>query len=558
MKNLRGTSAVFWLMGNNIPPDPEPSLKAGTITDPYFSLTPNLYYSYAMNHNPFINWLAIADPWGRGWGYADLLANGHVNRSGDVISTPEGGVATFAFDSFIESSGATGRYRLTWEGEGDVEVLHGQDTVIVNPNRIDFGYVANGANIVEIRVNSVTSGPLTNFKVVQEKHWTLDDEGFKFNPDWLDFIRNVRALRFKDWMKVDNYEGSTSWADRAPANAVSYNTPEGVPAEIMIELCNLIGADPWFVIPHTMDNTYVEGLRDLTFNTLRPEQHVYVEYSNKVWDFNLNQAHYCQNQGIALIGEGKESTWGQFYGYKSADISKRWRSTWTGADRERLHTVLQVWTDVSEIENYLLNAPDWVALDPANNEPPKLVMTEYAVHGLIDGGLRYDPAIAPMQALLSDRPAALARMKDACERFDRSFENGRTVDGENAMWNYHKPIADANNMNFIMYEGGTHIVVPPPVQSDLEFFELYEAFHYGEEWATLMNSLTSHFYGIGGVMANRSFDICKVTPINFSGIARSLDDNGPVVQAWKTLQDTRRGDMTGRDPYAFVGSYEYE
>lgn len=208
-----------------------------------------------------------------------------------------------------------------------------------------------------------------------------------------------------------------------------------------------------------MTDAYVTSLATFVLANLRPEQHVHVEFSNKVWDLNLAQAHYCRAQGVAVIPSA-DMSWAQFYGARSAEVARLWQAVWTGADAARLHTVLQVWTDNHYAEGLMRDAPDWVLAtsDPA----PSTAMTEYAVHGLLDGGLRY----ADAETAVEDWIDTLTEEQvwdnmETCRNEADKFPNGRTLEGEITHWQYHGPIAQTYGMTMIMYEGGTHIVTPP-------------------------------------------------------------------------------------------------
>ena len=122
-----------------------------------------------------------------------------------------------------------------------------------------------------------------------------------FNPDWLARIENLRSLRFMDWMST-NGSTSTTWEKRAAVQDYSY-IRRGVPAEVMIELSNFIGADPWFNMPHMADDAYFKAFAELTESTLRKDLRAYVEYSNEVWNFIFPQAVYAREQA-RLRGSG--------------------------------------------------------------------------------------------------------------------------------------------------------------------------------------------------------------------------------------------------------------
>ena len=60
----------------------------------------------------------------------------------------------------------------------------------------------------------------------------------------------------------------------------------------MIDLCNELGADPWFCMPHKANARYVERFAGLVKSRLRPDLNVYVQWSNEVWNSQFPQPKY--------------------------------------------------------------------------------------------------------------------------------------------------------------------------------------------------------------------------------------------------------------------------
>src|SRR5205085_12212945 len=112
-----------------------------------------------------------------------------------------------------------------------------------------------------------------------------------FNPVFLDRLRTYSVLRFMDWSKT-NGSGVKTWSQRAPLSYANWTGPAGVPIEIMVALCNRVGAHPWFNIPHLTDDTYATNFAQLVKANLDPALGVYVEYSNETWNWGFAQATY--------------------------------------------------------------------------------------------------------------------------------------------------------------------------------------------------------------------------------------------------------------------------
>ncbi|MEX2395044.1 MAG: hypothetical protein WD826_11255, partial [Actinomycetota bacterium] len=110
---------------------------------------------------------------------------------------------------------------------------------------------------------------------------TATDE-IRFNPVFLDRIRGYSSIRFMDWMRT-NDSPIKMFSQRAKVKDAFWSTEAGVPLEIMIELANLLGVDPWFNIPHRADDDFVRGFAKIVRDRLEIDLRPYFEYSNEVW-----------------------------------------------------------------------------------------------------------------------------------------------------------------------------------------------------------------------------------------------------------------------------------
>ena len=95
---------------------------------------------------------------------------------------------------------------------------------------------------------------------------------------------------------TDAYQGGL------PQNQTNGNQAWGDAWEYMIMLSNQTNTDMWINIPATANDDYVTQLAMLILNGnqytsgLNPGLHVYLEYSNEVWNFGFQQATYNQIQ----------------------------------------------------------------------------------------------------------------------------------------------------------------------------------------------------------------------------------------------------------------------
>jgi len=92
------------------------------------------------------------------------------------------------------------------------------------------------------------------------------------------------------------------WSDRKKhTHAFQNDNNGGVALEYMIELCNLLEADPWFCMPHkaagTGEDDYVTKFAQMVrdgdiangVTALHSEATIYIEWSNERWNIEFSQ-----------------------------------------------------------------------------------------------------------------------------------------------------------------------------------------------------------------------------------------------------------------------------
>ncbi len=136
-----------------------------------------------------------------------------------------------------------------------------------------------------------------------------------FSNEFLNAISPFSALRFVCFLNV-NGNPVTTWAGRTPASKPSQADPRGVAWEYIIEMANVSGKDIWIHIPEGVDlrdttsNNYVIQLATLMQAKLNPNIHVYVEYSNELWNFGygFSQTQVNMASAVAEVASGVDPT----------------------------------------------------------------------------------------------------------------------------------------------------------------------------------------------------------------------------------------------------------
>jgi hypothetical protein len=135
-----------------------------------------------------------------------------------------------------------------------------------------------------------------------------------FTTQFLNAIAPFSTLRFMDPLQTNN-NPITSWSQRTLPTKPQQSGPEGLAWEYVIQLANTTGKDIWINIPTSVDltdtsaNNYVTRLAQLMKATLNPNVHVYVEYSNELWNY-FTFYHPADNYSAAVeeVSSGKDPT----------------------------------------------------------------------------------------------------------------------------------------------------------------------------------------------------------------------------------------------------------
>lgn len=147
-----------------------------------------------------------------------------------------------------------------------------------------------------------TKGGVRNLRVLRPGYTSAD----VFTKPFLEHLKRFQTLRFMDWAST-NGSVITSWSQRAIPASPSYaatSTPGSVPWEVCIDLCNLLQKDAWINVPHMADDAYVKQLALLFKKRLSPSLHLYVEYSNEVWNWGFAQANWNLATAKAEVAAG--------------------------------------------------------------------------------------------------------------------------------------------------------------------------------------------------------------------------------------------------------------
>jgi hypothetical protein len=222
-----------------------------------------------------------------------------------------------------------GRYVVTWAGTGRVRVDRFDVARLASarPNRLEIDVKpADGGLLLEVSA-SAAADPVRDIRVTPAEFETAASP---FHPLFLERLKPFGVIRFMGWQQTNNCPTRT-WAERARPDDPRYSTPAGVPVEVMVDLANALGADPWLCVPHLADDDFVRRFAETVRGRLRPDRKVYVEYSNEVWNWGFEQARHADREGKRLrLGDPAQQ---RFYAQRSVEVFRTFEAAFGGRGR---------------------------------------------------------------------------------------------------------------------------------------------------------------------------------------------------------------------------------
>jgi hypothetical protein len=439
-------------------------------------------------HSPIGTNLAVLADWSAEWPFVDdFRVSRHwvsgslnewadsraldVDEHGNIRSLGPGQIAR-ALMVWGGIQYPLGDYVVLYDGEGELRFPSGS-VVESRPGHIVLRVEETGG--VEMDVVAVKAhDPLRNVRVLMPGG-VCNDDGFKacrtnpdcggatcvpfganyasqiFHPIFLDSIKSYSALRFMDWMDTNNSMQS-QYADRSKPDDVRWTPKDhkgGAPVEIMVELCNRVGTDGWFNMPHLADDDYVAQFAGYVRDHLRPGLRAYVEYSNEVWNGAFQQAEYARKIGRAA-GLSKDDFEAQlrYYSRRSVQIFKIWERVFGGT--QRLVRVMGA---------------------QAGNDSTSRTVLEFEQASKSTDAL----AIAPYFYVDTGSPSQADRVRKLS--LDALMDELKTKSVPEAIEEIEKQsrIAKRFGLKLVAYESGQHLVGSGPLIEDAKINELFDA-----------------------------------------------------------------------------------
>ncbi|MGR3639215.1 calcium-binding protein [Alterinioella nitratireducens] len=528
-------------------PDHAGTPPATGLTDPALAMGLNGIADWS-TQLPFIDLMRSARPWvghlpGQ-WGGVtaeDLQAGGHLDAAGWPLSLPEGveRLESFILTDLPEGASDTiARYRVTWEGQGDFDIGGRAEGVTVSEGQAWFSFTPGEGPVALIIRATDAQDPIRNITVLREDHIALYELGEVFNPDWTRRIRDLRVVRFMDWMDTNGSEQEV-WDDRPRVTDYTY-IRRGVPVELLVRLANEIGADPWFTLPHRADDAYYRAFAEYVEAELDPDLIAYVEWSNEAWNFIFPQARWAGEQAAARWDGAEGDAWMQYGGLRAAQMADIWGEVFAGQEH-RLIRVISTQTAWPGLEEGLLEAP---LAQAEGLDPPAASFDAYALGGYFGYELGTEEYVDRLRGWIDEGTAT--------QEATAALRDGSVAELIEEFFPYHAEVAQRYGLRLIMYEGGTHVVGHGAAVEDETLTAFFTRYNYSQDMAAIYADLLAGWRAAGGTLFNAFVDVSAPTRFGSWGALRHLEDANP---RWATLMDynaTAGGGWEDRPEGAFA------
>ena len=496
--------------------------------------------SYYGSQYPFLDRYKTSGLWGAVAGDGTEKAIS-LDAHGYPVAVPTGVARLYSVFNLDPAALPTSdRYVLTYQGTADIRV--GEARIISSlPGKIVFDYVGDN-NQASLSIYSISgTDPIHDIHIVREDQLALYNAGQTFNPVFLDKSSDWGVLRFMDWEHT-NASQLVNWADRPQVADASWGS--SVPLEIMVRLANEAHTDMWYNIPAHASDDFVQQALTLIRDTLDPSLKLHLEYSNEVWNFGFEQAHYVRAMGIALnasLPAGWKGFYGnteiagiEYYGYRSAQIAVITDQVFGTSSETRVDNVLATQTAYKGLENYIF---DGIRL--ANLGTPGQLFEEYAITTYFGDALSGHSD--------ADKAIILGWARSGSAGLDAAFQQittgGLLSDDESLaalrdLEAYQANVAQTNGLELVAYEGGLHAFATSYASADqAAIVDLLKRIVNDPRIGTLYTQMANDFAQAGGHELVAFNDVGPTSKFGPWGILDNIyQDHSPRYDALKAIQ----------------------
>ncbi|MEM6900817.1 MAG: hypothetical protein AAF583_13740, partial [Pseudomonadota bacterium] len=506
----------------------------------------------------------------------------------------------------------SGTFVVEWAGEGVVELrgfeVHTQEQILDEAGNVvggrmtgDWDYDANLKYVKILETDPEGIGNhIRDISIVPAEHYDLHQAGALFDPRYVELIADHHTLRFMDWMGTNGSDVTAlddvmsmdnhSWVVRTSitnqpdiTEASHLDMPGHLPFEVMVQLANETGTDPWFNIPLEADDAYVRALAAYVDAHLDPGLIPTFELSNEIWNW---AGAFTQTREASLLGTDGENAASigaarEYYGYRSAQIREILEDQMVVIEPKMTLGTQTVWLDIAKWvepgvmryfaergeEGSMADVFDSIAVTGYFSGIEKDEMTALREAWYAESEARFAAGeadskhayfVARAADYLADGIAALDEAEiGLIERRGDGSISDRLLDPLEGFlrdnFAANKALADQWGIDLIQYEADSHIS-PKNYRNDLNS-EWYEALNRSPEMGALTARMMEIFREEGGTLVNDYGDLGD-TDYGLWGTRTHLADENPIAEAYDTY-NTTAADTWGsineeREPGAFL------
>ena len=495
------------------------------------------FLDIAREMRPFVahaggKWDAMTNEQLRDGGYLD--ANGwlkHLPKGVDSVGT------IWAWGETDQSGTAAARsragiYVLTYKGEGTIELGLGARVISSGSGSITFQNPTGTQMVLNITATDPkgTGDYIRDISVVKAKYEGLLKAGENLQPDFLSVVQDARELRFKDWMALDSQTETGTWPKRPKVGDATWSV-QGVPVEVMVELANQTGSDPWFTIPVWASDDYIRNFATYVRDHLAAGLMAHVEYGNENWNWSYStNAHWLAGRAQSEWGETGGASWINFAAKRAVETALIWDQVFGSKARVRLDNVLGVQTAYPDLAKEELTAPMWQAHEAGKYVAPYSVFNSLAVTTYFGGAFVADSHLRAELLSAIKEPGVDANQFLTERLMDPDVE--QSIPQVERYWVVLKAIADQYGLKLTAYEGGQHVhhsaFVAGLSGGDLDALTTFLAGYVrSPEMAELYHQLWSAWAKVGDGPFMQFVDVAGSSKYGSWGLLSALRDTNP-------------------------------
>jgi hypothetical protein len=453
-------------------------------------------------------WTPQAYPYNGVWNSGEEL---HVGPDGNITHLDPGTSAAAIVLTSQVGIHPAGDYTLLYEGTGKIEVRGEGSVIEETPGRKVVRLTPGNSLTVIVVCETDPFDPIRNIRLILPGFESVADTQV-FHPDFLSSLEPFNVIRFMDWAVTNETEIET-WADRALTSQATYTSKAGVPLEVMVELCNEVGADLWYCIPHAADEDYVRRSAELIRDTLDPTLRLHLEYSNEVWNWGFPQTRWASQVGIAK-GYASNVAHLRIYSERVIEFMDIASEVFE-SHPERLVRVI-----AAQSGNPWVGAQvaDWPTSDPAYNHVDVLAVAPY-----FGGSFGTNAQVANTLSL------TVQELVDACEA--DSISRHADLTRSNAA------TATARGLELVAYEGGQHLVGVSGNENNAELTALFVAANRHPQMRDIYLNDLRRWDDEGGKLFMAFTHVYKPSKWGAWGMLESLYQDRNTAYKWLGVMD---------------------